>query len=129
MGARKLLIRFGTPPPGPGHRPGPAKGSAMFSERTWSMIASELNLSGRELQIVRGVFDDQTEITIAGGLGISPHTVHTHFSRLHRKLGVATRTQMSLRIMEEFLALAASPGSGLPSLCGRRSAGECPLSR
>jgi hypothetical protein len=34
-------------------------GSAMFSEQAWGEIARSLKLSGRELQIVRGVFDDQ----------------------------------------------------------------------
>ena len=101
----------------------------MFGEQAWSEIAHSLNLSGRELQIVRGVFDDETEIAIAGDLGISRHTVHTHFSRLHHKLGVATRTQMSLRVMKEFMALTSSPESGLPSLCGKRTTGDCPLSR
>ena len=129
MGARQLVNQFGDAPRGHDNQRVHAKGSAIFSEPTWSEIARALKLSGRELQIVCGVFDDQTELAIAGGLGISPHTVHTHFRRLHHKLGVATRTQMSLRVMKEFMALTASPESGLPSLCGKRTAGRCPLSR
>ena len=86
-----------------------APGSAMFSTQVWDQIARSLGLSGRELQVVRGVFDDRIESAIATELGISPHTVHTHFDRLHRKLGVATRTGLVLRVTREFLALSASP--------------------
>jgi len=86
-----------------------ALGSAMFTAQAWDQIARSLGLSGRELQIVRGVFDDRIESAIAADLGISAHTVHTYFDRLHRKLGVATRTGLVLRITREFLALAASP--------------------
>ena len=81
----------------------------MFTAQAWDQIARSLGLSGRELQIVRGVFDDRIESAIAADLGISAHTVHTYFDRLHRKLGVATRTGLVLRITREFLALAASP--------------------
>jgi ATP/maltotriose-dependent transcriptional regulator MalT len=80
----------------------------MFSAQVWEQIARSLGLSGRELQVVRGVFDDRIESAIATELGISPHTVHTHFDRLHRKLGVATRTGLVLRVTREFLALSAS---------------------
>lgn len=101
----------------------------MFSDKAWGEITRSLKLSSREFQIVRGVFDDWTEFAIAANLGISAHTVHTHLGRLHRKLAVATRTQMVVRLMDEFMALTSAPESGLPPLCGRRTAGDCPLSR
>lgn len=84
----------------------------MFTGHVWEQIGRSLGLSDRELQVVRGVFDDQTELAIAGSLGISPHTVHTHFDRLHRKLGISTRTGLVLRVTREFLALTASPAEG-----------------
>ena len=85
----------------------------MFAERAWGRISRSLNLSGRELQIVRAVFDDRIESAIAAELGISAHTVHTHFARLHRKLGVADRPQLILRIVNTFLKLPASPARAL----------------
>ena len=91
-----------------------AFGSALFTEQTWEQIARSLGLSGREVQIVRGVFDDRVESTIAADLGISTHTVHTHFDRLHRKLGVGTRTGLMLRVTRQFLALTASSANDLP---------------
>ena len=99
----------------------------MFSEQAWTEIARSLKLSGRELQLVRGVFDDRTDCAIAADLGMSPHTVHTHFERLHYKLAVADRVELVLRVMNEFLMLTIAPESTLPSICANRTAGRCPL--
>lgn len=68
-------------------------GSTIFSPPAWEAIARSLQLSARELQIVRGVFDDQKEDTMARALGISIHTIHTHVDRLHHKLAITDRTQ------------------------------------
>ena len=99
----------------------------MFSDDAWEHIARSFKLSKRELQIVRATFDDQKETGIAASLRISPHTVHTHIERLHRKLAVADRTQLVILIMRRFLSLTASPSSALPSICSNRAAGRCPL--
>ena len=99
----------------------------IFSDLAWNAIACSLRLSRRELQIVRGIFADGTESAIALSLNISPHTVHTHVERLHRKLGVVDRVDLVVRITQEFLRLTAAPDSDLPSICGCRSAGRCPL--
>jgi DNA-binding CsgD family transcriptional regulator len=102
-------------------------GAAMFSEAAWREITRSLSLSGRELQILRAIFDDRTESAIAGDLGISPCTIHTYRERLYRKLGVTDRVRLVLRVMNEFLAMTTAPGSVLPSLCAHRAAGRCPL--
>ena len=99
----------------------------MFSEQAWAEIARSFELSPRELQIVRGVFDNRIELAIAADLGISPHTVHSHIERLHHKLGVPDRVALILRVTDEFLALTAAPESILPSICANRTAGRCPL--
>jgi DNA-binding NarL/FixJ family response regulator len=104
-------------------------GAAMFPDRAWREIARSLKLSARELEIVRGVFDDRTDGAIAADLGISPHTVHTHIDRLHHKLAVADRVELVLRVMDEFLTLTVAPESTLPSICANRAAGRCPLRR
>jgi len=104
-------------------------GAAMFSEQAWREIARSLKLSGQELQIVRGVFDDHTEFAIANNLNVSPHTVHTHCERLYHKLAVTDRVKLVLRVMDEFIALTVAPGSTLPPICANRVAGRCPLRR
>ena len=105
------------------------QGAAMFSELAWREIARSLKLSGRELQIVRAVFDDHTEFTIATNLKISPHTIHTHCERLYRKLRVSDRVKLVLRIMGEFITLTLAAGSVMPPICTNRAAGHCPLLR
>lgn len=102
-------------------------GAAMFSEEAWSQIGQSLKLSGRELQIVRAVFDDHTEFAIARNLNLSPHTVHTHCERLYRKLAVTDRVKLVLRVTNEFIALTFAPESKLPPICANRAAGRCPL--
>jgi DNA-binding CsgD family transcriptional regulator len=102
-------------------------GAAMFSDQAWNEIARSLRLSGQELRIVCGVFDDQTESAIAGQLQVSPHTIHTHCERLYRKVGVSDRVRLVLRVMEEYVALTLSPGSALPPLCANFAGGRCPL--
>ena len=104
-------------------------GAVMFSEQAWWEIARSLKLSGQELQIVRGVFDDYTEFAIANNLNVSPHTVHTHCERLYHKLAVTDRVKLVLRIMDEFVALTAASGSTLPPICANRTIGCCPFRR
>jgi DNA-binding CsgD family transcriptional regulator len=102
-------------------------GAAMFSEQAWGKIADSLKLSGRELQIVREVFNDRTEFAIANNLKLSPHTVHTHCERLYHKLAVTDRVKLVLRVTNEFIALTFAPESNLPPICANRAAGRCPL--
>jgi DNA-binding CsgD family transcriptional regulator len=113
---------FGNSP----HRRDPASGSAIFSDEAWATIARSLGLSGRECQIVRAVFDDQTEWAMAANLGISINTVHTHVARLHHKLSVVDRVALVLLVVNEFLRLTTAPGSMMPPLCAVRVAGQCP---
>jgi DNA-binding CsgD family transcriptional regulator len=97
-------------PGGNGARPG-IEGSSVFPPDAWAELAVHLGLSGRELQIVRGTFDDRSEFQMAVELGVSPSTIHTHVERLHHKLTVASRVQLVVRVMREFVDLTATPGS------------------
>ncbi len=104
-----------------------ACGSSMLSEQAWAEIARSLRLSLRELQVLRGVFDDHTEFAIAAGLRISRHTVHTHVERLYHKLAVTDRMELVLLVVREFLRLTVVSGSVLPPICASQVAGRCPL--
>ena len=118
--------------PHPSRPPAPAgkmPGSALLSGEAWAAVTHSLGLTEHQIAIIQAVFDDAKESTIAADLGISPHTVHTHLDRLHRKLGVHDRVELVLRVVTEYLSLTSRQGSTLPPLCGRRSAGECPLHR
>jgi DNA-binding NarL/FixJ family response regulator len=101
----------------------------MFSETTWKQMAHSLKLSGQELHVVQGVFDDYTESAIANRLGISPHTVHTHCERLYRKLAVTDRVKLVLRIIDEFLVLTKTSRAGLHTIHAGRPASSGPQQR
>ena len=81
------------------------RGRSILAPAQWERLSQSLGLSGRERQIVECMFDDQTEAGIARELGISPHTVHTHLERLHRKLDVASRGALIVRVFAEYLSL------------------------
>ncbi len=92
-------------------------GSALLSTGTWPSLAQSLRLSPRELQIVKGVFADHKEQSIADDLGISPHTVGTYLQRIYVKLRVASRPQLIVRVIAEYLRAQkrlelASPAEG-----------------
>ena len=78
-------------------------GSAVFTNEEWQGLAEDLHLSGRELQIVQHIFDDEKESMIARHLGMSPHTVHTHIGRLYRKLDTSSRCGLILRVFRQHL--------------------------
>jgi len=95
------------------HRSGRVARS-LLSEDQWRSIAGSLHLSGRELQITQFVFDDKKEGAIARELGISSHTVHTHLERLYKKLAIASRCELIVRVFAEYLALE---GDGSAQRC------------
>jgi len=86
-------------------------GSALLNEREWADVVSSFRLSGRELQVVRGVFDNRTEKALAADFGIAPCTVHTHLRRLYRKLSVTTRVELVLHVMESVPPKQSMAGS------------------
>ena len=51
-----------------------------------------IDLTKRELQVLRLMAQGLTNINISGILSISPHTVKTHVIRIFNKLGVSDRT-------------------------------------
>lgn len=83
---------------------------------TLNAIGRTLNLTGRELQIIQGLFDGKREQTIAGELGISRCTVHTHLGRVYKKLEVDCCTGLLLRVFREYVALEPrTPQSAIPA--------------
>jgi len=87
-------------------------GHSLLSASAWFRLRDALGLSRRELQIVKGIFEDQKEEAMAAGMGISPHTVNTYMQRLYRKLHVCSRTQLIVRLMATHLALAIEDFNG-----------------
>lgn len=58
-----------------------------------SSMPLELVLSKRELELLNGLVNGGSYITIANDLFISPHTVKTHIKNIYKKLQVHTRAE------------------------------------
>ncbi len=58
-----------------------------------SSMRPELVLSKRELELLNGLVNGGSYITIANDLFISPHTVKTHIKNIYKKLHVHTRAE------------------------------------
>ncbi|MCH8824798.1 MAG: hypothetical protein IH984_14970 [Planctomycetes bacterium] len=89
------------------HQIAPAR-YALFSDEEWALISDSLKLCRRELQVVQGVFADQTEQQIASHLDISYHTVHSYLIRIYRKLDVNSRCELLLEVFAEYRRQQAS---------------------
>ena len=66
-------------------------GSLLFDRNRWETLRLALGITPRELDVVKGVFDDRSRAEIGKTLGISEHTVQTHLERIYRKTGVGSR--------------------------------------
>ena len=81
-----------------------AKPSSQVGNDQWHSIAAFLDLSARQLQIARCVFDGLDEASISRELAISSHTVHTHLDRLYKKLHINSRCELVVRVFLAYLS-------------------------
>ena len=86
------------------HSPNQGSGASLLRDNEWRAVATRLGLSPREAEITRLALADLTEARIAAELGLSPSTVHTYTRRLYKKLNVASRVQLLVAVMRDFLA-------------------------
>ena len=86
-------------------------GSSIFSNKEWDELGCDLKLSPRALQLVRGIFDDQTEGAIAYDLRISVHTVHSYLIRIYQRFGVCSREELLVYVFGHYLEQHRLPES------------------
>ena len=79
-----------------------------LTKADWDAIARLLDLSDRQLEIVRHLIDGHNENAIGKRLGISSHTVHAHMNRLYKKIKVRSRGDLVVRVMVAYIARSAS---------------------
>ncbi len=82
-----------------------AVGRGVFTSAEWNRIANTLELSARELQLIRALFDNEPELAIAQELGLTTNTVHTYFKQLNRKLGTSNHVGIVVRVVETYMAM------------------------
>lgn len=73
----------------------------------------ETSLTDRELEVLRQVATGASNRRIGQRLGISPNTVKVHLRNIFEKMGVASRTEATLRAMQMGL-VAGIEGAALP---------------
>jgi two-component system response regulator NreC len=77
-----------------------AKGEEYVSPRILTHLGgvreslSADKLSQRETEVLRLIAFGHTSVEIAQKLHLSPRTIETHRTRIHRKLGIATRSEL-----------------------------------
>ncbi len=77
----------------------------LISDSNWRAIAEAFGLSNPELEVLQRLFDGHQEAGAARAWGRSPHTVHAHLARIHKKIGVRSRTELLVRVFSEYLLL------------------------
>lgn len=75
-------------------------GEGPLSEEDWPVIMRRLHLSQREGQAMRGIWEGRKHAAIAADLGISRHTVDTHWRRIKQKLNVNGPVEAVHRVYE-----------------------------
>jgi DNA-binding NarL/FixJ family response regulator len=76
----------------------------LIRDETWLAAVASLGLSRREVDIVVTLLNGAANARAIGQqLGISPRTVQTHVSRLHKKLQVTNRTQLLVRLFARYI--------------------------
>ena len=85
-----------------------AGGSQLLSAAQCDELSRKLQLSNRELGLVKAVLDDLPAFAIARRWGISANTVNTHFHRLYSKLGVSSRVGLVTLVLAGYLSIPHS---------------------
>jgi len=83
----------------------------VLSPNTWSTVARQLKLSGREEQIARLILLDERVSVIALELGLSRHTMHSYLGRVYRKLGVNSSCQLAVTVLTACIQLEQRDGA------------------
>ena len=91
LGAHPWTARARSELAAAGYRGTPGEGSPLAT------------LTPQEFQIARGVAEGQSNVEVAAGLFVSRKTVEFHLTRIYRKLGVRSRTELATELTRQDL--------------------------
>lgn len=77
-----------------------APGKALIGKAAWPRIAKLANLTRREIQVCRLIFEGKTRQEAAEELKISTRTIRHHLESVHLKLEVTGRVGLVLRLVQ-----------------------------
>ena len=66
----------------------------------WSVVARQLRLSPRECRVVEGLWHGRKQAMIAAELGISIHTLDTHWRSVKQKLQISPQASAASAAVE-----------------------------
>jgi len=69
-----------------------------FCQPAWEGISRQLDLTERECEVLQCLIRDRSDSETATILGLSRSTIRTHLERVHKKLGVHSRTALIVRL-------------------------------
>lgn len=84
----------------------------------WAAVVRALNLSGRQAEIVAGILNALTDKEIAERTGLRIPTIRTYLERICKRLHVAGRVELVLRVMAVAEDMRCE---GCPHQCGQRT--------
>lgn len=80
-------------------------GQTLFSEEAWGRVGTSLGLSSREREVLRQIFNGNKQVTIAQNMGLSLGTIKTYSQRIHQKLRVSNRVELTLAVVGAYHTL------------------------
>ena len=79
---------------------GAEPGETLFSSQDWGRLQELIELTDREYQVCRLIFEGKTRKETGQELEIATRTVRHYMEILHEKLNVTNRVSMVLRLVQ-----------------------------
>jgi len=95
-------------------------GQDILSSAEWAVVAQAFGLSPREIEVVQCMFEGLGDRETSAALGCTRSTVHTHVTRLFRKVGENRRERVVV------VVIAAALDRCSQSVTPERSPGSTP---
>jgi len=72
---------------------------AMVGPGQWKAVAATLGLTSGELDVLQAIFRGDGEKQAAVELDIARRALHARLERIHKRLGVHSRTELILKVL------------------------------
>ena len=87
----------------------------VFTEDEWLSLYKRLGVPGRQRQVIRQLFNGDSDRQIAEHIGIALPTVRSHLGRMYTRFDVQDRTELVLHVVRVHLQSTARPPAAINS--------------